>query len=149
MSLNDCINLALAAGREEENGNHEAANLLYRQASNCLRTHLAMSEKVRHPPEKLIVEKMTDDLRARVYEDPGVAIEVSKGLEMAFQKAGIKFDKGKTFAAVLYVIEQPENLSQVVYVDDNARTRIAYLTNPQTIEFAIKRIQQDRINIHK
>jgi len=148
MEFSECFGYISAAARQEEIGNVESANLLYRKAAACFRNYFAAYKEDRRPHVDLIDEKMTDELRARVYEDPSVAIEVSKGLEMGFQNAGIKFDKGKTFAAVLYAIEQPEHLSQVVYVDNKAKTSIAYLTNHQTMEFANERVQRDRLNIH-
>ena len=141
-----------------ESRDREALEEAMKDFNRCMRNYLRAEKYLHRPFEvftyespiiELIDDERTLELQASAYENVDKAMVISKGLELAFEKAGIQFDKGKTFAAVLFVIDQPEYLNQVAFVDKMGRMRLSYLTNTLTTKFAGNRIQMDRIDVHK
>lgn len=150
MEASECFSYVRQANAAYESGDFEEASRLYRLASGCFQNYLERFREYEWPSPELIDESKTRDLRSQISVDPDAAVAVSQGLEMGFKSAGIKFDDKTTFGAILFVIEQPEYVTQVISADKKGKMSFSYLTNPQTMQFVGERLQQDRIiNIRK
>jgi hypothetical protein len=141
----DCNELIRKAERAEREGRSQEARYFRYLAEVCFEKYTVAYRdilKINVPNPELIDEEKTADLNNQLALNPKIAYEISSGLAKGFEN--VKIDAGKTFAAVLFIIEKPRFTGQVIN-EVGGKLQFSYITEPEIMKSAGNRIKQEII----